>query len=280
MSDRLTTTMSSLESIQRKAPNGEDYWTGRDLQVVLGYTLWQNFDKVIRKGEVACRESGVNPAYHFIEVNKEIEAGKGARGERGEWYLTRYACYLTAMNGDSAKQEIAAAQTYFAVQTRRQELADEVIDDPDAERIELRERVLTNHKTLMGVAKDAGVARFAIFNDAGNRGLYGMSIRDLKKRKGIPEKETIFDYAGRAELAAHDFRITQTEGKIKRERITGESNAIDAHRTVGAEVRSAIKRVGGVMPENMPTEQHIRKLVSARKKSAKTLPDAEAKKLT
>ena len=258
--------------MKRKAPNGEDYWMGRDLQTALGYTEWRNFENVIRKGIVSCREAGVTPEYHFVEVDKEIEAGKGAKGERGEWYLTRYACYLIEMNGDPAKVEFATAQTYFAVQTRRQEIATAI--DHDGERISLRQRVMSNHKTLMGVAQDAGVQRFGIFNDAGYRGLYNMSIKEIKKAKSIPEKETILDFAGRAELAAHDFRITQTEQKLKREGIRGEARAIDAHQTVGREVRKAITRVGGIMPEKLAKEEHIRKLVSAKKKEQKALGKA------
>jgi DNA-damage-inducible protein D len=272
MDDALLRVNRNFENTKKTAPNGEDYWMGRDLQIALGYQNWQNFDNVIRKAIVACRESGANPQYHFIETNKEIEAGKGAKGERGDWYLTRYACYLIAMNGDPAKYEIAIAQTYFAVQTRRQEIADaETPADPDAARIALRERVLRNNHTLAGVAKDAGVMRYQLFNNEGYRGLYGMGIKEIKRRKGIPEKETILDYSGRAELAAHDFRITQTEEKLKRENIKGEQRAMEAHRHVGQEVRDAIKRVRGVLPEDMPKEEHIKKLVSAKKKAAKAL---------
>lgn len=262
---------NSLELMKKSAPNGENYWMGRDLQTALGYDKWDNFENVIRKGMQACEGTNIDPAYHFLETKKMIEAGKGAKVERDDWYLTRYACYLIAMNGDPSKPEVAAAQTYFAVQTRRQEIADSQTDDPDAARIALRQRVQTNNRTLMGVAKDAGVQRYAIFNDAGYRGLYGMGIRDIKIKKGIPEKETILDFSGRAELAAHDFRITQTEAKLKREKVRGEQSAIDTHRTVGEEVRKAILRVGGVMPENLPKEEHIRKLVSAKKKAQKAL---------
>ena len=281
MESALSKITGSFEQMKKKAPNGEDYWMGRDLQIALGYTLWQNFDNVIRKGMTSCQEAGVNPQYHFIEVNKEIEAGKGAKGERADFYLTRYACYLIAMNGDPAKTEIASAQAYFAVQTRRQEIADSQTDptDPDSARIALRERVQSNNHTLMGVAKDAGVERYGIFNDAGYRGLYGMGIKDIKLKKGIPEKETILDFSGRAELAAHDFRITQTEAKLKREKIKGEQSAINAHRTVGEEVRKAIQRVGGTMPELLPKEEHIKKLVSAKKKAQKALSKGDTKKI-
>jgi DNA-damage-inducible protein D len=277
VSEAISKINTAFEKYKQKAANGESYWMGRDLQVCLGYTDWRNFDNVIRKGIIACQESKVNPVYHFVEVNKMIEAGKGAKIERADWYLTRYACYLIAMNGDPLKVEIASAQTYFAVQTRRQEIADAEASnvDPDAARIALRERVQTNNRTLMGVAKDAGVSRYAIFNDAGYRGLYGMGIKDIKAKKGIPEKETVLDFSGRAELAAHDFRITQTEAKLKRENIKGEQSAINAHKAVGSEVRKAIERVGGVMPENLPKEEHIHKLVSAQKKALRALKNSQ-----
>jgi len=279
MDEALNRVSSNFESTKRIAPNGEDYWMGRNLQVALGYTNWQNFDGVIRKAVVACKEAGTNPQYHFIEVNKVIEAGKGAKGERGDWYLTRYACYLVAMNGDSAKYEIAIAQSYFAVQTRRQELADAEAVDPDLARIALRERVQSNNRTLAGVAKDVGVQRYGIFNDAGYRGLYSMGIKEIKLKKGIPLKESVLDFSGRAELAVHDFRITQTEAKLKRENVRGEAQAIAVHRKVGEEVRGAIRRVGGVLPEHLPKEEHIKKLISARKKSQKALKKGETGRL-
>jgi DNA-damage-inducible protein D len=278
MEDSLAGLAANLESLRKKAPNGEDFWMGRDLQTALGYKTWENFENVIRKGMSACEGSGVRVEYHFLDTTKEIEAGKGAKGARGDWYLTRYACYLIAMNGDSSKAEIATAQTYFAIQTRRQELADESTDE-NSERILLRERVRVNNKTLAGVAKDCGVHRFGIFNDAGYRGLYGMGIADLKRLKGIPNSESVLDFSGRAELAAHDFRITQTEEKLKRDGIRGETNATMTHHQVGVEVRRAIERVKGVMPERLPKEQHIKTLISAKKKAQKAAPKATPPKL-
>jgi DNA-damage-inducible protein D len=281
MADALSNITGNFEEMKKEAPNGENYWMGRDLQTILAYSEWRNFEAVIEKAKIACDGSGVESKYHFVRTTKEIETGKGAKGERGEWYLTRYACYLVAMNGDPAKVEIATAQTYFAVQTRRQELADAdtETEDPDSVRIALRKRVQANNHTLAGVAKSAGVERYAIFNDAGYRGLYGMGIKQIKLKKGIPVKETVLDYSGRAELAMHDFRITQTEAKLKRENIKGEQSAINAHRTVGEEVRKAIDRVGGTMPENLPKEEHIRKLVSAKKKAQKELSRGKEPKL-
>ena len=163
------------------------------------------------------------------------------------------------MNGDSTKAEIATAQAYFAVQTRRQELNDQ------DKRIALRERVRKGNKLLAGTARGAGVKRLGLFTDAGYRGLYGMGLAEIKQRKQIPAREDLLDCEGRVALAANEFRITQTQQKIERERIQG--GAIEAHRTVGAEVRTAIERIGGVMPENLPKEEPIKKLIAAQKRA-------------
>jgi DNA-damage-inducible protein D len=257
----LDMVMRALEATKRTAPNGEDYWMARDIQAVLGYTEWRNFESVIKKAKTACDASNINSAYHFVETNKVIKAGRGAELERADCYLTRYACYLIAMNGDSSKSEVATAQTYFAVQTRRAELSDQ------EKRIALRERVRSGNKVLAGTAREAGVKRFGLFNDAGYRGLYGMGLADIKRRKQIPPAEDLLDRAGRAELAANEFRITQTQQKLERERIQGEYLATETHRSVGKEVRDAIRRIGGTMPENLPKEESIKKVISARKKS-------------
>jgi DNA-damage-inducible protein D len=280
MANDLEQLIDSLELMKKVAPNSEEYWMGRGLQAALGYEKWDNFENVIRKGIQACEGSGVDPKYHFLETRKVIEGGKGAKVERADWYLTRYACYLIAMNGEPAKPEIATAQRYFAVQTRRQEIADAAIElDSDGERIKLRERVRINNRTLAGVAKDSGVKRFGLFNDAGYRGLYDMGIAELKRLKGIADKDSPLDVAGREELAAHDFRITQTEAKLKNEGIKGELQATNAHLQVGREVRRAIKRVQGTMPEKLPKEPHIKTLIASRKSTAKKLKSAKPKEL-
>ena len=257
--------MAALDEKKREAPNGEDYWMARDIQPVLGYAEWRSFQGVIEKAKTACGGSGINPKYHFVDTTKVIEAGKGAKLERADCYLTRYACYLIAMNGESSKPEVATAQAYFAVQTRRQELSDQ------EKRLQLRERVRKSNKLLAGTARSVGVTRFAVFNDAGYRGLYGMGLADIKARKGIPPKEDLLDCAGRAELAANDFRATQTQQKIEREGIRGEGPAINAHRVVGQEVRAAIRRIGGTMPEDLPKEEPIRKLIAAQKKKQRSI---------
>jgi DNA-damage-inducible protein D len=255
--------MRALDEKKRTAPNGEDYWMGRDIQVVLGYAEWRNFEGVIGKAKAACDGSGISSTYHFVDTNKVISAGKGAELQRADCYLTRYACYLIAMNGDSSKPEVATAQTYFAVQTRRQEMSDH------EKRVALRDRVSVSNKVLFGTAKQAGVVRFPLFNDRGYRGLYGMGLADIKRRKNIPPKDNLLDRAGRAELAANEFRITQTQQKLERGRVQGERAAMQVHEEVGTEVREAIKRIGGVLPEDLPIEEPIQKVKKQLAKRAK-----------
>jgi DNA-damage-inducible protein D len=243
--------MKVLDEKKQIAPNGEEYWMGRDIQAVLGYAEWRNFDSVIQKAKTACEGSGVPSKYHFVETTKVISGGKGAELQRADCYLTRYACYLVAMNGDPSKPEVATSQAYFAVQTRRQEMSDQ------EKRVALRDRVRISNRVLFGAAKQAGVIRFPLFYDAGYRGLYGMGLADIKRRKKIPAQHDLLDRAGRAELAANEFRITQTQQKLERSRIRGEKAAMDVHKSVGEEVRDAMRRIGGVMPEDLPIEEPI-----------------------
>lgn len=272
----LDSVMRSLDGAKSLAPNGEEYWMARDIQLIFGYTEWRNFESVIEKARIACDGAGVQSSHHFVETNKVIKAGKGAQLERADCYLTRYACYLVAMNGDSTKPEIATAQTYFAVQTRRQEVSDQ------EKRLALRERVRISNKVLAGTAREAGVTRFDHFNNAGYVGLYGMGLPDIKLRKRIPAKDNLLDRAGRAELAANEFRITQTQQKLERERIRGESAAIGTHKTVGREVREAIRRIGGTYPEDLPVEEPISQVskrvkASQKARAAAALSDGSSK---
>jgi len=263
--DSLNSTVKALEQVKREAPNGEDYWMARDIQGILGYAKWDTFEGVIERSKMACESAGFRVAYHFLDTKKMISGGKGAKLERADCYLTRYACYLVAMNGDSSKPEISTAQSYFAAQARRQELRDQ------EKRIALRERVRRGNTVLAGTAINAGVKRMGIFVDAGYRGLYGMGLKDIKKRKRLPASAELLDRAGHAELAANEFRITQTQQKLERERIQGEGPAIETHRSVGVEVRDAIRRIGGTMPEDLPIEEPIKKVIAAQQKRQKEL---------
>jgi DNA-damage-inducible protein D len=207
---------------------------------------------------------------HFVDVTEMVSIGSGAKGPRENCYLTRYACYLIAMNADSAKKEVATAQQYFAIQTRRQEQTD-ALEDAE-KRIMLRDRVRNANRKLAGVARKSGVRDFGLFHDAGYRGLYGgLGLADIKQRKNIPENQDLLDCSGRVELAANEFRITQTEQKLTTDRILGQSSAIHTHHTVGKEVRETIRKIGGRMPENLPPEKPIKKLISETKKKRKVL---------
>jgi DNA-damage-inducible protein D len=261
----------ALDARKRTKKTGVEYWSAREIQTLLGYQSWQNFEKVIEKAKTACENAGGDPSNHFNEINKVIEAGKGAKLQRGDYWLSRYACYLVAMNGDPSKTEISFAQTYFAVQTRRQELNDQEIE---AERRLEKRRLVSNHnRQLAGVAKQSGVRsdRFGIFQDKGYIGLYTMSAKAIKAKKRIPEKDNLLDYAGCEELAANDFRITQTARKLNQLGVRDEYIAGDIHEEIGARVRRTIVENGNPMPEDLPPEPHI-KTLAKRKKNNKLNP--------
>ncbi len=255
---------NNLDKIKRISPQGVEFWMARDIQSILGYLVWQNFRSVVLRGMKACESAGVEPGYHFVRVNKVIARGKGAEGSRVDYFLTRYACYLIAMNGNPKKPEIGIAQTYFAVQARKMEKMEDLEDD--ARRLELRNRVTDANNNLNSAAKQAGVQNYGFFHDAGYRGLYDMSLKQIKKKKNIPAKEQLMDRAGRTELAANEFRITQTEEKITRDNIQGQKNAENTHRKVGQMVRDTIKKLDGTMPEELKPATNIKKIKKKDKK--------------
>jgi DNA-damage-inducible protein D len=267
--------INKLEQIKKVSKNGGHYWMGREIQQVLGYDKWDKFENVINKAIMACESSGEYPDKHFLQTGKMVSIGSGAQRSLKDYYLTRYGCYLVAMNGDTGKPEIGYAQTYFAVQTRKQEVQDQLT--ADQRRILLRERVKDANKSLNSTAKKSGVQKFGVFQDSGYQGLYEMGLADIKKKKGILEKEHLLDRAGRTELAANEFRITQTEDKLIRDNVASEKHAINTHREVGKEVRKTIDKLGGIMPENLPPEEPIKKLMSKYKKKMKALPKENLK---
>jgi len=269
MAETLPTVINHLDSIKRSPGKENEHWMARELAAVLEYADWRNFEGVIEKARNSMRGMGVDPSNQVVETTTLIKHGKGAKREAKDYFLSRYACYLIAMNGDSAKTVIATAQSYFAVQTRRMELEDEKM--ATERRIEMRSKVRDANKELGSAAKQAGVRNqsFGIFHDAGYRGLYNMPLREIREKKGIG-KDDLLDRSGHAELAANYFRITQTEQKLSRERIQGERAAIDTHREVGAEVRSTIDRLGGTPPEKLEPEPSIKKL--EREQKRKNLP--------
>jgi DNA-damage-inducible protein D len=253
-----------LDNAKRLTGEGGEYWMGRNIQNIFGYDKWDKFENVINRAMKACESAGINPGDHFLQTGKMVGIGSGAQRERGDYFLTRYACYLVAMNGDTSKPEVGIAQTYFAVQARKQEVQDRLTETE--RRIELRERVKNANRSLTSAAKRAGVQRYALFHDAGYQGLYEMGLTQIRVKKGIAPKENLLDRAGRTELAANEFRITQTEEKLVRDGIKKENLAIETHRNVGREVRNVIKKLGGTLPENLTPEESIKKLTGRKKK--------------
>lgn len=249
----------SFEELKKINQYGAEYWSARDLQPLLGYSQWRRFEQAIKRAKASCEQSGNPQYYHFAGAGKPIPGGKGAVQTVDDYHLSRFACYLIAQNGDPRKPEIAQAQKYFAIQTRRQELTEQLA--ADLERIELRKQLGDEFKALSGAAQAAGVQNkmFGAFHDAGYKGLYGGLGRDaIKKRKQVPEKENLMDRMNATELAANQFRMTQTRDKLAREHIHDQQQAIRAHAQVGNEVREAIKRIGGELPENIPPAEHIK----------------------
>jgi DNA-damage-inducible protein D len=254
----------ALDNVRQQAPNGQEYWMGRNLQGVLNYARWENFEALIEKAKVACANSEVNPDGQFRQTTKLITHGKGGQREIGDWYLSRYACYLIAMNGDPQVEEVAYAQQYFAVETRLREQEAQQIAEYD--RVDHRRRVTATVKALSSAARRSGVQRYGLFYDAGYRGLYGgLGLPAIKARKGIDPKEELLDRAGRVELAAIELKNATTEEQLIRLKIQGEQPAMDTHHRVGREIREGLKRIGSTMPEDLPPEESVKKLASARK---------------
>ena len=268
----LTSDTNPFEGIKFLDEHNTERWSARDLAVLLGYEEWRNFENAIKKAKLACYASNTDEDYHFVEINKMIRLPKNAIREVRDYALSRYACYLIIQNADPAKPMVAAGQTYFAIQTRRQEISDQNPQlEEDKKRVLLRNEMKVHNKQLAATAKSAGVETgldYAIFQDCGYRGLYGgLRMKDIKARKGLKKGQNILDHMGSTELAANLFRATQTEEKIRRENIQDKARANQAHHEVGRKVRQAIKDIGGTMPENLPTpKESVKKVASKIKK--------------
>ncbi len=247
---------SIFESIKHVDEYGNEYWFARELMKILEYNKWQNFEKVIERAKESCENSGNSVCERFTDVSKSFESGNGTVRMTKDYKLTRYACYLIAQNGDPRKEVIALAQTYFAVQTRKQELSEReyLALTEDEKRLYQRDLTRKGNYSLNQTAKNAGVKDFAKFHNAGYKGLYnGETADDIAKRKGLRYREDILDNMGSDELIANLFRISQTEQKLKRDKINNEPEACDTHYIVGKQVRKAIEEIGGTMPEDLPT---------------------------
>lgn len=252
---------NAFESLKKLNEHGAEFWSARDLQPLLGYAQWRRFEDAIKRAIISCEQSGNKPENHFAGVGKMVEIGSNSEREVDDYHLSRFACYLIAQNGDPRKAEIALAQQYFAIQARKQELTEQLA--ADQERLELRKQTSEEFKALSGAAREAGVQdkMFGVFHDAGYKGLYGGLGNDaIKKRKGIPQKEQLLDRMNATELAANQFRMTQTRDKLAREHINNQHHAIQAHEQVGKEVRAAIERIGGTPPEKIAPAEHIKEV--------------------
>jgi DNA-damage-inducible protein D len=263
--------ISPFEQIRRTNSTGNEFWSSRDFAKVLDYTDYRNFEAVIEKARTACFNSGQRLEDHFVDITEMIEIGKGGQRLVKTVMMSRYACYLVIQNADPAKGIVAVGQTYFAVQTRRQELSDEQVEAQ--RRLLLRTEMKRHNVQLADAAKGAGVIEprdYAIFQNHGYMGLYGgLGAQDIHTRKKLKKGQQILDHMGSTELAANLFRATQAEEKLRREKIIGKDKANQAHREVGAKVRQTIKELGGTMPEHLPVAESIKKLEPTVKKLKK-----------
>ena len=279
MNDRSVSTQhhATFEGLRQVDEDGNEYWMARQLAGVLDYSQYRHFLPVIERAKEACLLSGQPVDDHMEDVLTMVTIGSGAKRSVDDIRLSRYACYLIVQNGDPSKPVIANGQTYFAIQTRRQELADDANFSrlsEDEKRLAIRNELAAHNKYLAAAAKGAGVDTpmdYAIFQDHGYRGLYGgLSARDIHSRKGLKKSQKILDHMGSTELAANLFRATQTEEKLRRDKVKGAQQANRVHHDVGRAVRKTIDDLGGTMPENLPTpDESIQQLESAQKKRLK-----------
>mgnify|MGYP005896730121 CR=1 FL=1 len=263
----------TFENIKHYTEDGQEFWYARELQAVLEYAEWRNFQNVINRAKVAAQNSGFDPNDDFVDVNKIVHAG-ATHKDIGDIMLSRYACYLIVQNADPNKEIVALGQTYFAVKTRQQELIEDYDElSEDQKRLAIRNEMIVHNKSLAEAAQQAGVISqrdYAIFQNRGYQGLYGgLGAKEIHARKGLKKSQKILDHMGSTELAANLFRATQTDEKLRRENIQGKQAACETHYQVGKKVRQTIKELGGTMPEDLPTP----------KKSIKQIENEQKKKL-
>jgi DNA-damage-inducible protein D len=262
-----------FEHIKKTNAIGQEYWSARELFKALEYIKWDKFLNVIAKAKEACENSGQSVHDHFPRMEKMVEIGSGAARDIGDLHLSRYACYLIIQNADPSKETVALGQTYFAIQTRKQELLEDAFEKLGSEeekRFFLRKEMAEHNKLLADAARAAGVIRpqeYAVFQNYGYMGLYnGLDAKGIHKKKGLKKSQGILDHMGSTELAANLFRATQTEEKLKRDKVKGKYNANKTHLEVGKKVRQTIKELGGTMPEDLPITASIKTVEEKKKK--------------
>ena len=263
--------LSLFEQIKQADENGNEYWSGRNLAKALEYSEYRHFLPVITRAKEACTKSGQQVTYHFEDILEMIDLGKGAKRKVESVKLSRYACYLIVQNADPGKEVVALGQTYFAVQTRMQEIqqmdAYNQLKNENEKRLFLRNELAKHNTQLAAAAKQAGVVEsidYAIFQNHGYMGLYGgLDAKGIHIKKRLKKSQQILDHMGSTELAANLFRATQTEEKLRKENIKGKQKANETHLEVGKKVRQTIKELGGTMPENLPTADSIKKIEKA-----------------
>jgi DNA-damage-inducible protein D len=263
--------VSPFERIRRTNDAGHEFWSSREFAQVLGYSDYRNFEQVLQKAKMACFNSGHRIEDHFVDITEMVEIGSSARRALHTTLLSRYACYLAIQNADPSKEIVALGQTYFAIQTRRQEISDQALEEK--RRLMLRQEIAVHNLRLAEAAKSAGVVEsrdYAVFQNHGYKGLYGgLAARDIHRHKGLKKGQQILDHMGSTELAANLFRATQTEEKIRRENIVGKDKANLTHYQVGAKVRQTIHELGGTMPEELPVADDVKKIASRQRKALK-----------
>jgi DNA-damage-inducible protein D len=271
MSDELSRpAANSFERIKRVNERGGEFWSARELARVLEYSDFRNFISVINKARTACTNSSRPVSDHFVDITEMVGIGSGAWRPVEDWALSRYACYLVIQNADPTKPLVALGQNYFAIQTRRQELADDEALKEEQRRLMLQREIKKHNQQLAHAAKQAGVVQpvdYAIFMEHGYRGLYGgLGTNDIQQRKRLNPEENVLDHMGSSELAANLFRATQTEERLRRENIRSKQSANQAHEAVGRKVRQTIRELGGTMPEDLPPAENIKKVKTRQKK--------------
>lgn len=265
--DKVDDLMAAFEAKAHIDQDGIEFWYARDLQKLFGYQRWEEFQKTIEKAKIACQNFGKDPLNYFQEVFRGApKNSKGGRTSR-DFKLSRYAAYLVAMNSDPRKKEIAFAQTYFAIQTRKQELHEQSINQElskeEQDRLNTRQQLKDHHKFLAATAKKSGVITpkdFAVFNHNGYMGLYKNNLKAIKKKKNLSEKDNLHDYSGYTELAANLFRATQTEEKLRKDNVTQKEVAYKTHYEVGQKVRALMLELSGIAPEDLPTAPDIKQI--------------------